>query len=66
MPPKSPDNRSLWQIAVQIAAITILVLVIAFLWQNIDTNLQRQGIRRGFDFLGNSAQFEIGEKPISY
>jgi general L-amino acid transport system permease protein len=71
--PKAHNSKSsfwrderFWQIAAQVIAILLAVLIITILWSNLIRNLHRLGIEFGFDFLQQQASFDIGETPISY
>lgn len=50
----------------QIVAIALLVCGIWFLAHNTQVNMQARGMQSGFDFLGSSAGFDIGETLIPY
>src|SRR5574340_1126491 len=50
----------------QIAAIGMVGLLGYYLFTNTVTNLHRQSIATGFDFLAKEASFEIGESLIPY
>ncbi|MDP5276484.1 amino acid ABC transporter permease [Chengkuizengella axinellae] len=53
-------------ILLQILFVVIVVIVGTFLFTNAMTGLDRLGIKFGFDFLSNTAFFDIGEKEIEY
>lgn len=55
-------RRILAQAAFVVGLITIAALLIGV----VRDNLASQGIRAGFDFLGDPAGFDIGEAPIEY
>ena len=50
----------------QLALLLGVVLLFGLLGSNAVENMHRLGIRPGFDFLGRSANFEIGESLIAY
>ena len=50
----------------QVAFVLILALAAGFLYANVSTNLARQGLTVGYDFLNNPASFDIGEANIPY
>lgn len=50
----------------QIAVLLFIVAVFWYLGGNIVATMQRLGLRPGFAFLGQRANFEIGESLISY
>ncbi|HXQ34659.1 MAG TPA: ABC transporter permease subunit [Anaerolineales bacterium] len=50
----------------QIVFVLLLALAAGFLYANVSTNLARQGLTVGYDFLNNPASFDIGESYISY
>ncbi|KPQ32469.1 MAG: ABC-type L-amino acid uptake system permease component AapQ [Phormidium sp. OSCR] len=60
------NDRRFWMISIQVA---LLVLVVAFgflLLQNLERNLQEQGMSLGFNFLSSQAAFDIRETLIKY
>jgi general L-amino acid transport system permease protein len=59
------DDR-FWRIALQGLAIIIAVSLISLLWHNLSVNLQRAGMKFGFDFLQSQASFQIQESVIPY
>jgi general L-amino acid transport system permease protein len=59
------DER-FWQIAGQVSITIILIITISYLANNLSINLQRLGIKFGFEFINNSASFNIGDSLISY
>jgi general L-amino acid transport system permease protein len=59
------DER-FWQITGQISLVIVLLVVISYFGNNLTNNLQRLGIRFGFQFIGNPASFNIGNSPIAY
>ena len=66
------DIRALWRdirflkILAQLVFIVVLVLIAAYLYINVTTNLTRQGLTMGYGFMRNPASFGIGESYISY
>ena len=54
--------RPLVQVAVFLAVVALFYMLAA----NTVASMSRIGIRPGFDFLGRSANFEIGESPIAF
>ncbi|AFY82311.1 amino acid ABC transporter permease [Oscillatoria acuminata] len=59
-------DRRFWFIAIQAVAVVLIVILGVTLWQNLQRNLQQQGMTLGFDFLDSQAAFDIGETLISY
>jgi general L-amino acid transport system permease protein len=59
-------SRRFWSIASQALAIITVVIAIAFLDNNLRSNLQQKGIVLGLDFLNSQASFDIGETLIPY
>jgi general L-amino acid transport system permease protein len=59
-------NRRFLSVAGQFIAAFIILIVLAILWDNLTYNLERLGIKLGFDFLRSQASFDIGETLISY
>ena len=66
------DIRLLWRdirflkILAQLIFIIVLVLIAAYLYINVTTNLARQGLTMGYGFMNNPASFGIGETFIPY
>src|SRR5687768_5276407 len=66
------DFRALWRdirflkILAQAAFLILLLLVAAYLFRNVTTNLARQGLTMGYGFMKNPASFGIGETFIPY
>src|SRR5215211_1663615 len=64
--------RTLWRdirflkILAQLIFIIVLVLIAAYLYINVTTNLARQGLTMGYGFMKNPASFGIGESFIPY
>jgi len=51
---------------IQIIGIFVVFGFICFLYNNTQTNLKRQSIATGFDFLKQEAGFDIGESSVDY
>jgi general L-amino acid transport system permease protein len=66
------DIKALWRdirvlkILAQLIFIIVLVLIAAYLYLNLTTNLARQGLTMGYGFMRNPASFGIGESFIEY
>ena len=64
--------KTLWRdirflkILAQLAFVVALALTAYYFYQNVSTNLARQRLTVGYDFLRNPASFDIGETYISY
>ncbi len=58
------QGRRRW--LVQAAVLTILLLASVMLVRTTQENLADRNIRAGFGFLGQAAEFAIGETPIAY
>jgi general L-amino acid transport system permease protein len=54
------------KILAQVVFVAALALVAYYFFKNVSTNLTRQGMTVGYDFLRNPASFDIGETYISY
>ena len=54
------------KILAQVAFILALAVAALYLYQNVSTNLARQGMAVGYGFMKNPASFGIGESFISY
>ena len=54
------------KILAQLAFVIALALAAYYFYRNASTNLARQGMTVGYDFLRNPASFDIGETYISY
>ena len=65
LPPFLRNVRVL-QLLAQILFVLLLALAAGFLYANVTTNLARQGLTVGYDFITNPASFDIGESYISY
>ncbi|WP_193198888.1 amino acid ABC transporter permease [Nostoc sp. MG11] len=59
-------DQRFWNIAGQLIAVFLAVIIVTILWGNVNRNLRQLGIQFGFDFLKQQASFDIGETPISY
>ena len=59
-------NVRVLQILAQILFVLLLALAAGFLYANVTTNLGRQGLTVGYDFITNPASFDIGESYIPY
>lgn len=64
-PPFWRDDR-FWRIALQVLAVVAVVTIFAILGSNLNSNMQRSGVKFGFDFLQRNASFAIGESVIPY
>lgn len=64
-PPFWRDGR-FWNIATQVIAVFLAVIVVVILCGNLNRNLRQLGIQFGFDFLQQQASFDIGDSVISY
>lgn len=58
-----PDKRAIFY---QIITFLLVGLLAWYLVDNTLTNLEKQNISSGFDFMSKEAAFEIGESPIAY
>ena len=69
-PPRSRDwslnSRATRGLLYQLLALVLLLLGLWYLAHNTQANMQARGIQSGFDFLGASAGFDIGERLIDY
>jgi general L-amino acid transport system permease protein len=59
-------NVRVLQVLAQILFVLLLALAAGFLYANVTTNLARQGLTVGYDFITNPASFDIGESYIPY
>ncbi|MCT7962191.1 ABC transporter permease subunit [Laspinema sp. D1] len=59
-------DRRFWFIAIQAVAVVLIAILGLTLWQNLQRNLQQQGMTLGFNFLDSQAAFDIGETLIPY
>lgn len=60
------NNPRVRSVVIQLLALTVALVVVAYFAGNTITNLQRQGIASGFDFLGRTAGFDIIQHMIPY
>jgi general L-amino acid transport system permease protein len=64
--------RAFWRdirflkILAQAIFVIVLVLAAGYLYRNLNTNLERQGLTVGYGFMKNPASFDIGESFIPY
>lgn len=54
------------KILAQVIFVIVLVLAAGYLYRNLNTNLERQGLTVGYGFMKNPASFDIGESFIPY
>ena len=72
LPPPVPkrqwslNSRATRGLLFQLIALVLIALGIWFLAHNTQRNMAARGIQSGFDFLGASAGFDIGETVIAY
>ncbi len=74
MATRSPPSKSPWSwrsrafrgLVYQLVAFAVIALVIWFLASNTLHNMRVRGIQSGFDFLGQSAGFSIGESLFAF
>lgn len=59
-------NVRVLQVLGQVVFVILLALAAGFFYANVTTNLDRQGLTVGYDFLTNPASFDIGESYIPY
>jgi len=59
------DDR-FWRVILQLLAVVATIAIISLLVHNLNVNMQRSGIKFGFDFLNTQASFAIGESLIPY
>jgi len=62
----SLNSRATRGVIYQVVALLLLGLGLWYLAHNTQANMQARGIQSGFDFLGASAGFDIGETLIAY
>ena len=69
-PPRSSrwslNSRATRGLIYQALALLLLVLGLWYLAHNTQVNMQARGIQSGFDFLGATAGFDIGETMVPY
>lgn len=69
-----PRKKTVWSLRsravrgwlYQALALAAVAAVVAFLAHNTQVNMRERGIQSGFDFLGQSAGFDIGETMVAY
>src|SRR5687767_4849827 len=54
------------QVLGQVVFVLLVALAAGFLYANLSTNLDRQGLTVGYGFMTNPASFDIGESHIPY
>jgi general L-amino acid transport system permease protein len=54
------------RVAGQVAVVLAVVLFLGFLATNLTSAMSARGLSFGFDFLDQTAGFEIGESPVPY
>ena len=54
------------RIAIQVLALALVAAFILYIGENVAQNLQRLGVRTGFDFLSRPAGFEISQALLPY
>jgi general L-amino acid transport system permease protein len=59
-------SAKFWRFLGQAGAIVLLLLALGFLGGNLTMNLQRLGLKLGFNFLNAAAGFSVGESVIPY
>lgn len=55
-----------WRITGQIIALSLVIIVLFIITQNLGQNLNRLGLKLSLNFLGSQASFDIGETLIPY
>ena len=73
-PPKAPPKRRNWSwrgqafrgLVYQLIAVALIGLAVWFLASNTMHNMRVRGIQSGFDFLNQTAGFDIGEGLIAF
>ena len=74
MEARAPARRRPWNwrsraargLVYQVLALALIALAVWFLASNTQRNMAVRGIQSGFDFLGQTAGFDIGETMIAY
>ena len=69
-----PRKKTVWSLRsravrgwlYQALALAAVAVVVAFLAHNTQVNMRERGIQSGFDFLSQSAGFDIGETMVAY
>jgi general L-amino acid transport system permease protein len=64
--PSTWNDIQFLQVVGQAIAVVVVLSLLGFLWINLSRNLNRLGIRPGFDFLQSQAGFSIGETRIPF
>ncbi|NEO85193.1 MAG: ABC transporter permease subunit [Spirulina sp. SIO3F2] len=59
------DDR-FWKIALQVIAVVVVAAFASLLLYNLNINMQRAGLKFGFDFLDNQASFDILDSVAPY
>ena len=59
-------NVRVLQVLAQIVFVLLLALAAGFFYANVATNIDRQGLTVGYDFITNPASFDIGESYVPY
>ena len=74
MEARAPAKRRSWNwrsraargLVYQVVALALIAAAVWFLASNTQRNMEARGIQSGFDFLKQSAGFDIGETMIAY
>lgn len=72
--PAPPKPRPLWSwqhpatraLVWQLLAVLAITAALGWLVHNTQVNMAARGIQTGWDFLGQTAGFDIGEQPIAF
>ncbi|WP_088891958.1 amino acid ABC transporter permease [Leptolyngbya ohadii] len=59
-------DQRFWRVALQVAAVVLVIILLSVLFRNLTGNWTRRGTRFTYSFLTNAASFNIGETLISY
>ena len=59
-------NIRVLRMAGQVAVVLVVALGVAFLLRNLTTAMAERGLSFGYDFLDQTAGFDIGESPVPY
>jgi general L-amino acid transport system permease protein len=62
----SLNSRATRGVIFQIITLALVAAGVWFLWHNMQENMRIRGIESGWDFLGSTAGFDIGETLIEY
>ncbi len=69
-PPKRRDwswrSQALRGLVYQLVALAVIAFAVGYLVHNTLANMAARGIQSGFDFLGSTAGFDIGESVIPF